>query len=151
MTRYGSPVLLAAMESKYMGYFKSLEAAQEFFKGERFAIENGMHLDELGEGWAVCSMEIQNIHMNAVDRVMGGAIFTLADFAMAAAANNYHCPNVGLNATVNFLGAAKGRKLFARAECIKDGRTTSVFGVNVYDELGTKVAYFTGTSFKIQG
>ena len=38
-----------------MATYKTLEEAQEVFKGDRFATINGMHIDELGEDSCVCS------------------------------------------------------------------------------------------------
>ena len=77
-----------------MPTFRDIEDARAYFEGDRFAVENGITLDELGENWATCSMTIAPRHMNANGGVMGGAIFTLADFAFAAASNNVHRPTV---------------------------------------------------------
>ena len=77
-----------------MSTFKSLEEARAYFKGDRFATENGMTLDAIGEGTATCSLTLSQRHQNANGGVMGGVIFTLADFAFAAAVNNVHRPTV---------------------------------------------------------
>ena len=39
------------------------------------------------KGHSVCEMPIEDIHRNAMGNIMGGAIFTLADFALAIAGN----------------------------------------------------------------
>ena len=57
-----------------------LEEARLFFAKDRFATENGAVIDEIGEHYAICSMEITPHHQNAAGRVMGGAVFMLADF-----------------------------------------------------------------------
>ena len=67
-----------------------LEEARAFFAGDRFATENGAVIDEIGEHYAICSMEITPHHLNAAGRVMGGAVFMLADFAFAVASNFGH-------------------------------------------------------------
>ena len=132
-----------------MSTFKDLEEAQAYFEGDRFAVENGMAIDAIGDGTSVCSMTIAPRHRNANGGVMGGAIFTLADFAFAAACNNRHRPTVGLQVSVNFMSAAKGQRLIARAACVKDGRTTCVYNVDVSDDLGRPVAQFVGTGYKV--
>ena len=73
-----------------MSTFSSVEEAREFFKNDRFATYNGMQLDELYEDGCVCSMTIREDHKNAYGGVMGGVIFTLADFALAITSNNIH-------------------------------------------------------------
>ena len=131
-----------------MATFKDLEDARAYFDGDRFAVENGMVIDAIGEGTSACSMDILPRHRNANGGVMGGAIFTLADFAFAAASNNVHRPTVGLQVSINFMSPAKGKRLIARARCVKDGRTTCVYAIDVTDDLGRDVARFTGTGYK---
>lgn len=137
------------MEKK-IGGFESLEAAREFFRGDRYATESGMVIDELEEGRSVCSFEINEHHMNAEGGLMGGAIFTLADFAFASAAATLHRPNVAMQVSMNYLNSAnKGKKLIATAECLKNGRTTCVFNVMVRDELERDIAQAVMTGFKL--
>lgn len=132
-----------------MPTFKSLKEAQDFFKDDLFAYENGMTLVALGDDWAETSMEIKDRHRNAMGQVMGGAIFTLADLALAAASNNVHQYSVAQTVSISFLSATRGSKLFAKARCIKDGRTTGVYVVDVTDDLERHIAQFTGTSYKL--
>ena len=69
-----------------MSVFQSLEDARAYFEGDRFAMENGITLEEIGEGMSLCAMELSRRHQNAEGGVMGGAIFTLIDLSFAAAA-----------------------------------------------------------------
>ena len=132
-----------------MATFNSLEEARAHFVNDRFATENGMTLDELGDGTALCSLTLTDRHKNAYGGVMGGAIFTLADFAFAACSNNDHQLTVALDVNVNFLSAPKGTRLLARARRLKSGRTTGVYIVEVTDDTGRLVAQFTGTGYKL--
>ena len=130
-----------------MGTFKSLEEAREYFKNDRFAYSNGVVIDELYDGGCVCSMDIRADHRNALGSVMGGVIFTLADFAFAVSSNNDRSKTVGLEAKINYLAASKGSRLTARSSCVKQGRTTSVYSVTVTDDLGKDIALFIGTGY----
>ena len=132
-----------------MSTFKSIEEAREYFKGDRFAAENGMTLESIGEGEATCRMELTARHQNANGGIMGGAIFTLADFAFAAAVNNVHRPTVAQQVSINYLNAPKGKILTAHAHCLKDGRHTCFYIVDVLDDTGRDVARFTGTGYKL--
>lgn len=126
---------------------KTIEEVKEFFKNDRFATENGMSIDEIGENYAKCSVTITNRHKNAVGGVMGGVPFTLADFAFAVAANWKETGVVSLSSNITFVGNAKGERLIAEAICVKNGRSTNYYRVNVTDDLGNPVAFVTITGF----
>ena len=66
---------------------RNLEEAKAFFEKDYFAMGCGIQIDEVGEGTSKCSFEIETRHLNGGGIVQGGAIFTLADFAFAVAAN----------------------------------------------------------------
>ena len=78
---------------------------------------------------------------------MGGAIFTLADFAFAIASNWNKPTCVSLTSQITYLGRAKGTKLIAEASKVKEGRTTSYYLVEVKDNLGNQVAHVTSSGF----
>ncbi len=132
-----------------MGTFSSLEEAREHFKKDRFASFSGMVLDELGEDYSVCSVELTEVHHNAYGGVMGGAIFTLADLAFAALSNNIHQPTVAQQVSINYLSSVKGQKLIARATMKKDGKRTCTIVVDVTDDTGRDIAQFVGLGFKL--
>ena len=129
---------------------KTLEETREFFKDDIFATDAGCVIDEVGEGYAVCSMTIEAKHKNARGGVMGGAIFTLADFAFAALTNGRENVTVAQQVSINFLSAPKGSRLFAKAVYRKNGRSSCVVTVEVGDDTGRDIALFTGTGFKMK-
>lgn len=120
-----------------------------YFEGDRFATENGMVIDEMDESLSVCSMMLTDSHKNANGGIMGGVIYTLADFAFAVLANNIHKPTVAQQVSMNFLSSPKGKKLIASASCRKNGKTSTIINVDVKDESGRDVALFIGTGFKL--
>ena len=132
-----------------MANFENVEVAREFFYKDLFAVNMGITLDELTEDEAVCSLELNENHKNAYGGVMGGAIFTLCDFAFAVMSNQIHQLTVAQQVSINYLSAPKGDKLIARARCRKSGRTSSIVIVDVEDNLGRDVAQFVGTGFKL--
>ena len=132
-----------------MGRFETIEKAREYFSLDRFATDNGMVLDEVDGEHAVCSMTLSDRHRNAFGGVMGGAIFTLADFAFAALTNDRERLTVAQQVSINYLNAPKGGRLVATARYRKDGRSSCVVTVDVADDAGRDVALFTGTGFKL--
>ena len=129
---------------------KTLEEVRKIFEGDRFATENGAVIDEIGDHSAVCSLVITDSHRNAMGAVMGGTYFMLADFAFAVAANWEKMGCVSLRSDISFLGAAKGEKLIAKATCVKDGKNTVCYRVDVTDELGNLTAIVTATGYHVE-
>ena len=128
----------------------NLEEIREFFRADRFAAEVlGAEIEAAEDGFARCTLTIRPEHRNAVGAVMGGAIFTLADFAFAVAANCGGVRMVSLNSQIAYLSPAKGETLIAEAKRVRQGRTTGYYRVEISDELGTQVAEVVTTGFAV--
>lgn len=121
----------------------TLEGIRKFFQGDRYAMFSGAVIESVEAGTAVCTMEVKDIHLNAGNAVQGGAIFTLADFAFAVAANSGGTFTVSLNNSISFLHSPKGKLLKAEAKPVSKGKTITVYEVTVTDELDTLVALMT--------
>ena len=130
-----------------MEHKKTLEEVRKIFAGDRFATENGAVIEEIGDHSATCSLVVTESHRNAMGTVMGGAYFMLADFAFAVAANWQTMGCVSLHSDISFLGAARGKKLIAKAVCVKDGRRTACYRIDVTDEFGNLAATVTATGY----
>lgn len=132
---------------------EQLERTREVFKGDLFATEAaGITIEEARPGYARCEMELKRHHRNAMGAVMGGAIFTLADLAGAVAMNcgKEQPDTVSLHADITFLSGARGSRLIAEASCVRAGRTTSLFDIDIKDELDTKVARVSINGFTVK-
>ncbi len=127
-----------------------LEKARKFFGEDFYATKaSGIVIDEVGDHYARCSMEITRNHQNAYGGVMGGATFTLADYTFAVASNFNQVQTVSVTSQINFIGMAKGKKLLSESHLIKDGRSTCLYQIDVKDELGNKVAFVTISGMKL--
>ena len=69
--------------------------------------------------------------------------------SIAVAANWEKMGCVSLKSDISFLGTAKGKKLIAKAVCVKDGRTTACYRVDVTDELGNLTATMTTIGYHV--
>lgn len=127
-----------------------LKKVQERFANDRYATSNGAVIEEIGDGYAKVSMEIDEHHFNAAGGIMGGAVFTLADFAFAVAANWQGKTILSQTAQITYLGRVKGKRMIAQARQVKDGRTMCYYVVDVTDELGSQVAHVTSSGFHVE-
>lgn len=127
-----------------------LERAREFFAGDLYATEaTGIVIDEVGDGYAKVSLSLDSRHQNAVGHVMGGVMFTMADFAFAVATNRGENITVSTVAQISHLASPKGKVLYAESRLVKDGRRTCFYQVDVTDDTGTLIATVTFCGTKI--
>lgn len=126
---------------------KPSEETVKLFQNDRFATENGAVIEEVEDHYAKCSLIIEDRHRNAMGAVMGGVYFTLADFALAVASNWQKMGNVSLNSEITYLTPARGDKLTAEAICVKNGRTTGYYRIDIKDEFGNLSAAVTSTTY----
>ena len=84
--------------------------AQEFFKNDLFAENTGVVLLEVRKGYSKAKLEIKPEHLNAGARTQGGAIFTLADLALAAAANSHGTLAFSLSSSYYFSTRQRTRR-----------------------------------------
>ena len=132
-----------------MSTFHSLEEARAFFVKDLFAVSNNMSLEALTADGAVCVMDITERHQNAEGNLMGGAILALADFTFAVAANNAHRPSVAQQVSLSFLNPSRGKRLTSTAFCVKSGRSSCVYRIEIKDDLGKDIAQAMFTGFKL--
>ena len=127
---------------------KPSEKTVRLFENDRFATENGAVIEEVDDHYARCTLRVEERHRNPMGAVMGGVYFTLADFAFAVAANWQEIGTVSLTSDIAYLGTAKGDRLTAEAVCVKNGRTTSYYRIEVKDEFGKLAAIVNTTGYK---
>lgn len=127
----------------------TLEEIEAVFANDRVATEAaGCRVVSGERGRAVCSMELADVHRNAMGNVMGGAIFTLADFALAICCNIGEEPTVSVDSSISFFRSTQGAALTATAVCDKPGRHLGFYTVTVEDDLGKQIAKMTATCYR---
>lgn len=117
-------------------------------RNDRFAKMIGARLVEAAPGRAVAELELKEDHLNGVDRVQGGVIFTLADYAFAAASNAEGFPTVGVNVNISYFRAPRGPVIRAVAREIQAGKRICGYQVDVLDADGSLVASFAGMGYR---
>lgn len=121
----------------------------EFFRAnDLFARHCGIELLEASSGHAKASMKIQSFHRNGANTVHGGAIFTLADFAFAAAVNSQGQLALAINTTMAFINPAVAGTLYAQAEELSSNRRLGTYQVQIRDDQDQLIAQFQGTAYR---
>ncbi|HUI08272.1 MAG TPA: PaaI family thioesterase [Verrucomicrobiae bacterium] len=125
-----------------------MENIEQFFTRDQYAKHSGIELLSVSPGHAVAQMAIHPHHLNAVGSVQGGAIFTLADFAFAAASNAHGKLAVAINVSITYMKAVSSGRLRAEAREVSVNPKLGSYTVNITDEHNALVAIFQGLVYR---
>jgi len=126
-----------------------MEAIRQFIaENDRFAKHAGIELLEVAEGTASARMKITRQHLNGVNIVHGGAIFTLADLTFAAASNSHGSVAVAINVSIAYIKAVGEGTLFAKAREVSRNPKLALYLVDITDDDGGLVATFQGMVYR---
>jgi acyl-CoA thioesterase len=125
-----------------------MEDIKRYLKKDNFAANSGIELLEVSPGYAKAKMDIQEKHLNALKTVQGGALFTLADIAFAAASNAYGTVTVAINVNISFVKAVTMGTLIAEAKETSINPKIATYNVNITDDYGDTVAIFQGMGYR---
>ena len=126
----------------------NIENVKRCLKNDRYAELSNVELLSVGPGTARAKMTLHAHHANGLKTVQGGAIFTLADFAFAAACNSHGTLAVALNASITFMKAATTGTLWAEARELSRNFKVGTYTVEVKDDAGDLVAHFQGLAYR---
>ncbi|MDD2568268.1 MAG: PaaI family thioesterase [Clostridia bacterium] len=119
----------------------------ERMTADRHIQELGVKLAEASPGYAKTVMIINEKHLNGMGVTHGGVVFSLADYAFAAAANAERKPSVAATVSISFLKTTqKGDKLTATCTVDKQGSRVGFYDVKIIDQKGSLIATAKGTS-----
>lgn len=129
---------------------RNIEEVRRFFEGDRYAVEvTGIVIDEVDDCYSKCSLELDERHRGAHGQVMGGVMFTLADFAFAVATNSENSFTATADSHISYLSSSKGKKLFAECRKVKEGRRLCFYEMMITDDLGAEIAVISTTGMHI--
>ncbi len=103
----------------------------------------GIEFTEVGDDFLIASMPIDQRTKQPVGIMHGGASCALAETVGSTAANfcvleGYYC--VGLDININHLRAIRSGLVFGTAKPYHLGRTTQVWGIEIFDEKKQRVS-----------
>ena len=128
-----------------------MNALKDFFLKDRFAVLAGAELMEIRVGYAKARMKVTESHLNGGDVCQGGALFTLADLAFAAAANSHLTLTFSTSSQITFIRPVASGYVYAEAVEIVNHKRMPFAEVRITDEEGQLVAVFTSSGYRKQG
>jgi acyl-CoA thioesterase len=124
-----------------------MDTPKRVVENDKFARYTGIELLKVAPGYALARLKIEEKHLNGINFVQGGAIFTLADFAFAAASNEAGIPTLGISATISYLKGPKGKLISAEAKEVSATNRLCTYEITVCDENGELAAKMLATGY----
>jgi acyl-CoA thioesterase len=121
---------------------------KEFLSHDKFAAFIGIELLEAENGCAKAKLEIKDEHLNAASMAHGGAIFTLADLALAAASNSHGNIALSISNNILFVKASGRGILFADARETSRNDKIATYNISITNEKGELIAEFQGMVYR---
>ena len=126
-----------------------MEQIRQFFiANDTFARYLGIELQELAPGYARAVMPIKHELTNGVNIAHGGAIFSLADLVLGAAANSHGQLALAISSSISYIKAGRGAYLTAEATEISLGPKLATYAIEVKDDFGEVIAFLQGTVYR---
>ena len=118
---------------------------------DRFAANAGCRITEVDTEHAVAEMVVTNSHLNGANVCQGGALFTLADLAFAAAINSHLELTFSTSSNITFVANVSEGYVYAEAHEVVDHPKMPYGEVRVTDEAGRLLAIFTSSAYRKKG
>ena len=116
---------------------------------DRFAANAGCQLTEVDDHHAVAVMTVTESHLNGGNVCQGGALFTLADLAIAALMNCKGQLTFGISNSMMFVSSARlGDTLRAEAISVADHHKIPAVEVRVTNQEGRLICHVTGMGYR---
>ena len=116
---------------------------------DRFAANAGCRITEVDAEHAVAEMLVTRDHLNGGNVCQGGALFTLADLAIAALMNYHEQLTFGISNSIMFVSSAKeGDHLRAEAVSVCDHHKIPSVEVRVTNQDDRLICHVTGMGYR---
>ena len=116
---------------------------------DRFAANAGCQITEVDEHHAVAVMTVTNEHLNGGNVCQGGALFTLADLAIAALMNYGGQLTFGINNSITYVASAReGDTLRAEAVHVANHHKIPSVEVRVTNQDDVLICHVTGMGYR---
>ncbi|MGD9608803.1 MAG: PaaI family thioesterase [Desulfovibrionaceae bacterium] len=113
---------------------------QWFLKRDAFAQLLGIRIVEASPGYAKTAMDITDDLKNGAGIAHGGAIFSLADLALAVAANSHGRLALAVSSSISYVKPGTGKTLYAEAREVSLGSKMGTYAITITNDGGVAVA-----------
>lgn len=121
---------------------------QWFIDRDPFAQLLGIRVVEASPGYGKTAMDLTDTLKNGAGIAHGGAVFTLADLALAIASNSHGRLALAVASAITYVRPGTGATLFAEAKEISISGKMATYAITISNDDGVAVAACQGTVYR---
>ena len=125
-----------------------MDIMESFIDQDRYAHYLGVEICQWGEETARAKLVLKEHHLNSVNTVHGGVIFSLADSAFSVASNSHGTVAVAIQVCISYFRAVSGGTLYAEAREVSRNPKLATYMIEVTDDSGSLLGVFQGTVYR---
>lgn len=111
----------------------------------------GIKVLEINEGNCILKMTVRDEMTNGFNIAHGGITYSLADSALAFAANTYNIQSISIETSISHTKKVQsGDILKATTKEINKSKKTSIYYITITNQDNIEVAHFKGTVYKTE-
>lgn len=128
---------------------KASQIIDKMYLNDPFSLWLGIKREEENEGYVKLSMVIRKEMLNGFAIAHGGITYSLADSALAFAANSLGIQSVSIETSISHTKPLKeGETIYAESEQISLTNKTGLYQIKITNQKGELVAFFKGTVYR---
>ncbi len=122
---------------------------QSVVANDQFALFMGASLESAEEGRALARLTVDKRHLNGAGVCMGGVLFTLADWAFAAAVNSHDVLTLTTSANMTYIASAhEGDVITAEATEVVNHHRLPYAEVRITNQQGKLLAIYAASGYR---
>ena len=123
----------------------------KMINGDAFSKWLGIKVLEINEGNCTLKMTVRDELTNGFNIAHGGITYSLADSALAFAANTYNIQSMSIETSISHTKKVQsGDILKATTKEINKSKKTSIYYITITNQDNVEVAHFKGTVYKTE-
>ena len=123
----------------------------KMINGDAFSQWLGIKLVEVSEGYCKISMTIRDEMTNGFSIAHGGIAYSLADSALAFAANSDGIQSLSIETSISHTKKVQtGDVLTATTKEINKSKKTSIYYITITNQDNLEIAHFKGTVYRTE-
>ena len=125
------------------------DVVNKMINGDTFSQWLGIKLVEVSEGYCKISMTIRDEMTNGFSIAHGGIAYSLADSALAFAANSDGIQSLSIETSISHTKKVQsGDVLTATTKEINKSNKTSIYYITITNQDNLEIAHFKGTVYR---
>lgn len=128
---------------------KAEEIVSKMINGDAFSQWLGIKVMKVSEGFCKLEMTVRDEMTNGFNIAHGGISYSLADSALAFAANSDGVQSLSIETTISHTKKVmSGDRLTAETKEISKNEKNAVYNINITNQDDITVAHFKGTVYR---